>query len=95
MASIERTAYPRFKRSPVAKELEALYTPSDEELGFAFSAARKAQLRFGLLLLLKSFQRLGYFPAVEEVPSAIVQHVRVTSGVDTDVSPIYTETRTL
>lgn len=95
MASIERTAYPRFKRNPVAKELDALYTPSDDELGFARTLARKAQPRFGLLLLLKSFQRLGYFPAVEEIPPAIVQHVRATSGVDADVSPTYAEMRTL
>jgi len=42
-------------------------------LGFAFTLARKAQPRFGLLLLLKAFQRLGYFPAMEEIPAAIVQ----------------------
>ena len=95
MASIERTAYPRFKRSPLAKELDALYTPSDDELGFAFSVARKAQLRFGLLLLLKSFQRLGYFPVVDEIPPVIVQHVRGAAGIDADVPPVYGELRTL
>ena len=67
MASIERTAYPRFKRNPLAKELDALYTPTDDELSFARALARKAQSRFGLLLLLKSFQRLGYFPALEDI----------------------------
>ena len=56
MASIERTAYPRFKRNPLAKELDALYTPTNDELSFARALARKAQSRFGLLLLLKSFQ---------------------------------------
>ncbi|MCK9532176.1 MAG: DUF4158 domain-containing protein [Gammaproteobacteria bacterium] len=50
-----------------------MYTPTPEELGFAFTLARKAQPRFGLLLLLKAFQRLGYFPAMEEIPAAIVQ----------------------
>lgn len=29
----------------------------------------QAQTRYGLLLLLKAFQKLGYFPAVEEVSS--------------------------
>ncbi len=95
MASIERTAYPRFKRNPLAKELEALYTPSDDELDFARVLARKAQPRLGLLLLLKSFQRLGYFPSVEEIPLAIVHHVRMKSGADANVSPIYAEMRTL
>ena len=34
MASIERTAYPRFKRRPSAQELTEVYTPSAEELVF-------------------------------------------------------------
>lgn len=95
MASIERTAYPRFKRNPLAKELDALYTPTDDELSFASLLARKAQPRFGLLLLLKSFQRLGYFPSVEEIPPSIVQHVRSATGMDAEVSPVYGELRTL
>ena len=41
MASIERTAYPRFKRSPLVKELEVLYTPTKDELDFARAMARK------------------------------------------------------
>jgi hypothetical protein len=31
MASIERTAYPRFKPSLTTNELQALYCPTDEE----------------------------------------------------------------
>jgi hypothetical protein len=95
MASIERTAYPRFRRTPSTKELESLYTPTDDELGFAQRLARKTPSRFGLLLLLKSFQRLGYFPAIDEIPLAIVQHVRAVCGIDEDVSPHYAELRTL
>jgi hypothetical protein len=95
MASIERTAYPRFKRSPSTRELDALYTPSDEELIFAQAFTRGAQPRFGLLFLLKSFQHLGYFLLIEEIPSAIVQHVRLGIGMDTEVSPVYVELHTL
>jgi hypothetical protein len=95
MASIERTAYPRFRRSPSTKELDALYTPTDEELSFALKVARKVQPRFGLLLLLKSFQRLGYFPSVDKTPAVIVQHIRTAAGFDVDVSPRYSEPRTL
>lgn len=95
MASIERTAYPRFKRSPSARELEGLYTPTEDEMGFARTVARKIQPQFGLLLLLKVFQRLGYFPAVDEIPAAIVQHLRTSIGIGADVSPIYVEVRTL
>lgn len=95
MASIERTAYPRFKRNPTARELETLYTPTDGELHFARVIARIAQARFGLLLLLKAFQRLGYFPAVDEIPATIVEHVRAVAGFDAVASPAYAEPRTL
>ncbi|PTU78906.1 hypothetical protein DBO86_11665 [Pseudomonas indoloxydans] len=95
MASIERTAYPRFKRNPTARELEALYTPTDDEMQFARLFARKPQPRFGLLLLLKAFQRLGYFPALDEVPIVIVQHVRAAADIDIELSPTYAEPRTL
>lgn len=95
MASIERTAYPHFKRSPSARELEALYTPTTDELSFARTIARKAQPQFGLLLLLKAFQRLGYFPAVDEIPAAIVQHVRIAAEIDLETPPVYAELRTL
>ncbi len=73
-----------------------LFTPpTKDELDFARAMARKAQPRLGLLLLLKSFQRLGYFPAAQEIPQAIVQHVRTASGMDAEVSPAYVELRTL
>ncbi|MBL8470801.1 MAG: Tn3 family transposase [Rhodocyclaceae bacterium] len=95
MASIERTAYPRFKRSPSQRELETLYTPTEDEVSFARLIARKAQPRFGLLLLLKAFQRLGYFPAMDNIPAAVVQHVREAAGIDVEMSPVYGEPRTL
>jgi hypothetical protein len=95
MASIERTAYPRFRRTPSAKELDSLYTPTDDELGFAQYLARKISSRFGALLLLKSFQRLGYFPSLDEIPPAIVQHIRAVCGIDQEISPHYAELRTL
>jgi hypothetical protein len=95
MASIERTAYPRFKRSPTGQEVEALYTPTDDEIQFARIIARKPQPRFGLLLLLKAFQRLGYFPAVEDIPPSIIQHVRIAIGDDAETLPTYAELRTL
>jgi hypothetical protein len=45
MASIERTAYPRFKRSPTQQHLHALYTPTDEELTFARKTAERPLAR--------------------------------------------------
>ena len=71
-----------------------LYTPTQDELDFANSMARKEQHRFCLLLLLKAFQRLGYFPEVENIPLTIVQHVRIASGICNEVSPVYSDLKT-
>lgn len=75
MTSIERTAYPRFKKHISKKELEQVYTPNQAELTFISKLARKSELRFGATLLLKSFQRLGYFPTFQDIPRPIVQHI--------------------
>ena len=42
MASIERTAYPRFKPTPSTQELLDLYTPTAEELVFAQQVTRSS-----------------------------------------------------
>ena len=61
MPSVSDTAYPRFKINPSAKELNELCTPTVYELAFARERARQPLQRAWLLLLLKTFQRLGYF----------------------------------
>lgn len=62
MASIDRTAYPQFKRNPVVRELVTAYTPTDAELAFVTENTRQPAHRLTLAILLKTFQRLGYFP---------------------------------
>jgi len=76
MASIDRTAYPQFKRNPVVRELVALYSVNEPELAFIVKHARQPASRLTLAILLKSFQRLRYFPALDEVPAAVVRHIR-------------------
>jgi hypothetical protein len=75
MPSVSDTAYPRLKINPSAKELNELYTPTVYELAFARERARQPLQRAGLLLLLKTFQRLGYFAACVEIPAPIIRHV--------------------
>ena len=74
MPSVSDTAYPRLKINPSAKELNELYTPTVYELAFARERARQPLQRAGLLLLLKTFQRLGYFAACAEILGPIVRH---------------------
>ena len=75
MPSASDTAYPRLKSSPSQKDLDEIYTPTDYELAFASERTKHPAWRVGLLLLLKTFQRLGYFVNSTEIPLPIVQHI--------------------
>lgn len=68
VTSIERTAYPRFKRQFTTKELTDIYTPTPSEIAFAYSTAKGESNILNLLVILKSFQRLGYFPLIADIP---------------------------
>ena len=76
MVLIERTAYPRPGGRPAEAELASLYTPTRREVVLARSATRGEGSMLGFLVMLKSFQRLGYFPRPEDVPEAVVSHIR-------------------
>lgn len=80
MASIDRTAYPRFRAHVTAAELEADYTLSEEEQTFVRRQARGDVGRLTLAISLKTRQRLGYFPALATVPDAIQGHLAKTLG---------------
>lgn len=87
MASIERTAYPRFKRNPTLKELHEVYTPTSEEMQFAHSVARGSAPVMSLLVMMKSFQRLGYFPRPKDILPIIVSHIRSSLHLSNDEAP--------
>lgn len=80
MTSIERTAYPRFGRLVTARELDGL-APVAEEVEWARAVSRSGQHLFSLVLALKCFQRLGYFPRAGHVPPAVIERVRGTLGL--------------
>jgi TnpA family transposase len=95
MASVERTAYSRFKRNPSKESLVGLYTPTFEELNWAQRVTRSANHQFCLLVLLKSFQRLGYFPKLTDVPTTIVNHIRNYCNFYISLPLKYDENRTM
>lgn len=72
MTSIERTAYPRFKRYYIPNELKEVYTPTKTEIAFALSVTTGEENYFNCLVLLKSFQRLGYFPKIKDNPADLI-----------------------
>ncbi len=59
MTSIERTAYPRFKRQFTAKELTEIYTPSKSEIAFAYATTKGESNILNLVVILKAFQAFG------------------------------------
>ncbi len=95
MTAIERTAYPRFKRNPTRRELEEIYSPTANELAWVHDNAREDVHRLHLLLWLKSFQRLGYFPNIADIPTSVVEHVRSYLQLDDELRPDYGQDRTL
>ena len=68
MPSIQETAYPRLKSNPSSRDLESIYTPTADELDFARRLARTPVNQLGVLVQLKTFQRLGYSVSVRSVP---------------------------
>ena len=73
MASIERTAYPRFKRQVSARELRDVYTVSPDEIEWAQGLTRSDEHLLSLVVFLKCFQRLGYSPGWQRSPARAVQ----------------------
>ncbi|MBI4289503.1 MAG: Tn3 family transposase, partial [Chloroflexi bacterium] len=75
MPTMQETAYPRLKSQLSPQDLAAIYTPTPDELALAERATRGAGAYLGFLLLLKTFQRLGYFVPTHSLPPALVDHL--------------------
>lgn len=81
MPTVHETAYPRLKSSVSPRELTDLYTPTVAEVELAGRVSRGETARLGFLVLLKTFQRLGYFVAHRDVPRSIVEHIGHNQGM--------------
>src|SRR5437660_1672185 len=60
-----------------ARELAEAFTPTGNEVEWARGRSQHDQ---HLLVLLKSYQRLGYFPKLKQVPDVVVAHLRGAPG---------------
>ncbi|MEV6957235.1 Tn3 family transposase [Streptomyces sp. NPDC051183] len=94
MTSIERTAYPRFKRLITARELHVFFAPGEEERAWAEEVTDSDEHQFALLLALKSYQRMGCFPKQEDVPEQVVEFVRRVMELSESTLPVYASQRT-
>jgi TnpA family transposase len=57
------------------RELAEAFTPTIEEVGWARASVIGPQALVALLVMLKCYQRLGYFPQFERVGPEVVEHV--------------------
>ncbi|UUA73609.1 Tn3 family transposase [Cellvibrio sp. QJXJ] len=77
MAAIYQTAYPRIKSDITPNELGDVYTPTAEDLEFALRHCKRTSASFlGLLIQLKTTQRLGRFVPLGEIPKVIIAHIK-------------------
>src|SRR5437763_13913484 len=87
MTAIERTAYPRFTRAPTVTELREIYTPTPGDIAFVATRARGPSQKFALMILLKVYQRLHYFPDPQSIPGAVIAHIRSVMQLPDDLVP--------
>lgn len=85
------TAYPRLKSRLSQTELERFYTLTDAERIFCDNTARSKSTRLGFILLLKTYQCLGYFVTSNQVPHAIIEYLAASMDkrCDRDSLPQY------
>jgi hypothetical protein len=81
MPRIHETTYPRLKSAMTEAELHEIYAPTAEEIAFAEVRTYSESARVGLLVLLKTFQRLGYFVTLAAVPRRISAHITTCAGL--------------
>ncbi|MFM9442495.1 DUF4158 domain-containing protein [Streptomyces acidiscabies] len=94
VTSIERTAYPRFKRLITAHELRLFFAPTREEAAWAAERMDSDGHQLALLLALKSYQRMGRFPKPDEYPEMVIDFVRRTVELPEGTLPLYETGRT-
>lgn len=75
MPRIDETAYRQLKATPTERELRDLYTPTLDERLLAQQHTTGKPALVAFLVLLKTFQHLGYAVALTSVPMPIVSHI--------------------
>ncbi len=95
MTSIERTAYPQFRRLTSARVLHVFFTPSEDEAAWARERTETPESLLALLVDLKCFQRMARFCSREEIPHAVTDHVRHCLGLSPEVEPDHGAARTM
>lgn len=75
MATLNDTAYPRLSRQIPHADLQRIYLLSHPERSWLDQHKYPDAVKLETAVMLKCFQRLGYFPAREDVPSRVVTFI--------------------
>jgi hypothetical protein len=94
VTSIERTAYPQFRRLTSARVLHVFFTPAAEEVAWARERTASPEALLALVLDLKCFQKIARFCSREEIPEVVADHVRRCLGVGPEAEPDHGAART-
>ena len=94
MTSIERTAYPQFRRLTTARVLHVFFTPSEDEVAWTRERTETPEALLALAVALKCFQKMARFCPPEEVPQPVTDHVRRCLGLAAEVEPDHGADRT-
>ncbi|EDY52899.1 DUF4158 domain-containing protein [Streptomyces clavuligerus] len=77
------------KRLITAHELHLFFAPSRDEVRWASEATDDDGHLLALLLMLKSYQRMGCFPKLEDVPEMVADFVRRQVGLPEGTLAVY------
>ncbi len=77
-----------------ARELSEAFTPTTAELTWARGKTSKPQHLLALVAWLKTYQRLGHFPKLADVPAVVTEHLRALLDLDAEVVLEHDSTRT-
>jgi len=94
VTSIERTAYPQFKKLISARMLHLSFTPTADEVTWARGLTNTPEALFAVVLALKCYQKMARFPAQKEIPAEVVDHVRRCLDLGEDIEPDHGAGRT-
>jgi hypothetical protein len=90
MPPTPRTAYPSLERQIRTFDLDELFTPAADDIKWAKQIIKGERWLLSLVVLFKCTEALGYFPVLEQIPGAIVDHIRAylstSKAVDNDAS---------
>jgi hypothetical protein len=68
------------------RELVEAFSPTADEVAWARGKTQNDQHLLALVVRLKSYQRLGYFPKLTDVPAVVVDQVRSVLGLPDEVA---------